>query len=93
MHTIPATEAKNRFGELLETVSREPVGIAKNGRSVAVVLSAQTYSEMEALLKGPERPTNFSALSSWRKSLKKRKRSKPVDEADYKEHLTQKYGR
>lgn len=29
------TEAKNRFGELLEAAHREPVGICKKGRTVA----------------------------------------------------------
>ena len=35
MTTIPATEAKNRFGELLEAIQRAPVEIAKKGRAVA----------------------------------------------------------
>ena len=43
MITIPATDAKNRFGELLEAVHREPVEISKKGRVVAVMLSARDY--------------------------------------------------
>jgi prevent-host-death family protein len=93
MHTIPATEAKNRFGELLETVSHEPVEIARNGRVVAVMLSAQAYTDMERRILDSERPTDFSGLDTWRNSLPRRKSSKPVDEADYQEHLTRKYGR
>jgi prevent-host-death family protein len=93
MHTIPATEAKNRFGELLETAIREPVGIARNGRAVAVILSAKAYSDMERRLVGLERPTNFSSLAAWRKSIKKRKAAKPTEESDYLEHLSRKYGR
>ena len=93
MNTIPATEAKNRFGELLEAVGRQPVGIAKNGRAVAVMLSARDYSDMENQILEAARPTSFTGLASWRKSLKKRKQAKAVEESDYLEHLTRKYGR
>ena len=93
MTTIPATEAKNRFGELLEAVGHEPVGIAKNGRAVAVILSAQDYSAMEEKILEAERPTSFAGLVSWRKSTKRRKQVKAIMESDYLEHLTRKYGR
>lgn len=93
MHTIPATEAKNRFGELLETVNREPVKIAKNGRTVAVMLSAKTYREMEFKIRDSETPASFAGLTAWRKLAKKRKTPKPMDEADYQQHLAEKYGR
>ena len=36
---IPAKEAKNRFGELLDTVQRQPVIITKKGRPVARMLA------------------------------------------------------
>lgn len=39
MDTFTATDAKNRFGELLEAVHREPIEIDKKGRPVAVMLS------------------------------------------------------
>lgn len=39
MKTMQATDAKNRFGELLEDAISEPVLIQKNGRDVAVVMS------------------------------------------------------
>jgi len=32
---VPAREAKNRFGELLDSVQRQPVIITKKGRPVA----------------------------------------------------------
>ena len=38
MKTMQATDAKNRFGELLEDAISEPVLIQKNGRDVAVVV-------------------------------------------------------
>jgi prevent-host-death family protein len=49
MRTVAALEAKNRFGELLDTAQREPVTIEKHGRAVAVVVSAEEYKAMEAL--------------------------------------------
>ena len=39
MKAITAKDAKNRFGELMDTVQREHVTIKKHGRPVAVVLS------------------------------------------------------
>lgn len=49
MKTIPAKEAKNRFGVLLEEAQRAPVTIQKNGRPVAVVLSMRDYQRFEEL--------------------------------------------
>ncbi|MFO1153004.1 MAG: type II toxin-antitoxin system prevent-host-death family antitoxin [Rhodospirillales bacterium] len=46
---MAALEAKNRFGELLDTAQREPVIIEKHGRAVAVMVSAEEYKELEAL--------------------------------------------
>ncbi|OGG80201.1 hypothetical protein A3A39_02940 [Candidatus Kaiserbacteria bacterium RIFCSPLOWO2_01_FULL_54_13] len=36
---IPAREAKNRFGELLDSVQRQPVIITKKGRPVARMIA------------------------------------------------------
>jgi prevent-host-death family protein len=44
--SITATEAKNRFGELLDMARREPVQIQKNGRAVAVMLSPEEYRRL-----------------------------------------------
>lgn len=46
MSIIPSKQAKNNFGELLETAQREPVTIQKNGRNVAVILSIQDYERL-----------------------------------------------
>lgn len=43
MTTVTAKDAKNRFGELLDTAQRAPVYITKNGKKVAVVLSQEEY--------------------------------------------------
>ena len=49
MKTMAAKDAKTNFGQLLDTAIREPVSITRNGRQVAVVLSAQDFERLEAL--------------------------------------------
>lgn len=49
MATIPATEAQSRFGALIDQARREPVIISKQGRSVAVMLSIERFTELESL--------------------------------------------
>ena len=46
MATMTATEAKNRFGEMLDTARKEPVFIEKNGRPVGVLVSVETYAAL-----------------------------------------------
>lgn len=47
--TMNATEAKNKFGELLDFAKTRPMKIEKNGRPVAVVISAEEYERLEAM--------------------------------------------
>lgn len=47
MKTFSAKDAKQHFGELMDTVQREPVSIEKHGRAVAVMLSEVEYKEMK----------------------------------------------
>jgi len=49
METWNATDAKREFGEVLLKAQREPVGINKNGKPVAVMLSAAEYEELNSL--------------------------------------------
>lgn len=49
MKTVAARDAKNRFGELLDTAQREPVTIEKKGRPVAVMVSLEKYQRYEDL--------------------------------------------
>jgi len=44
---MAAKEAKIHFGELMDTVQREPVSIKKYGRDVAVVMSAEAYRQIK----------------------------------------------
>jgi prevent-host-death family protein len=46
MQNVSAHDAKARFGQLLDTVRREPVVIERHGRAVAVVLSKEEYDEL-----------------------------------------------
>ena len=48
MTQISATNAKNRFGEVLEMARTEPVHVQKNGRAVAVVLSPEEYRRLQS---------------------------------------------
>ena len=47
MKAFSATDAKNNFGSILESISVSPVRIEKNSRPVAVVISAQDFDDME----------------------------------------------
>lgn len=49
MERINATDAKREFGEVLLKAQQAPVRIDKNGKPVAVMLSADDYAEMTAL--------------------------------------------
>lgn len=49
MITIPSTEAKTRFGALLDAAQRTPVTIEKKGRAVAVVISGSEYEAYQKL--------------------------------------------
>ena len=47
MKAIAAKEAKNNFGEMMDTVQREPVTIEKHGRPVAVIMSTREYKKLK----------------------------------------------
>jgi len=47
MKAIAAKEAKNNFGEMMDTVQREPITIEKHGRPVAVIMSAREYKALK----------------------------------------------
>jgi prevent-host-death family protein len=49
MNTLSANEAKTHFGNLLVKAQHTPVQINKNGKPVAVVVSAEAYEDIEAL--------------------------------------------
>lgn len=51
MSAMTATDAKNRFGQMLEMARTAPVRIQKNGRDVAIVLSPEEFQRLEAATK------------------------------------------
>lgn len=48
MKRVPATEAKNRLGAILDDAQREPVVIRRQDRDIAVVLSMADYERLRS---------------------------------------------
>jgi len=48
MSTLSASDAKREFGDVLLKAQKAPVRINKNGKPVAVVVSAAEYEQLEA---------------------------------------------
>lgn len=69
MITMTSAEAQNRFGQLLDTVQREPVAITRHGRPAAFVVSP---SDMEEILREKERRKKaVEAFKAWSKKAQK----------------------
>lgn len=49
MREMNASEAKGRFGEMLDLTRQEPIAISRAGRRVAVMLSAEEYEQLQVL--------------------------------------------
>ncbi len=47
--TIPATEAKTKFAELIDAARNEPVTVTRNSKPVAVVISPEDYERLSAV--------------------------------------------
>ena len=47
MITVTSMEAQNRFGQLLDTVQREPVTITRHGRTAAFMVSVQDMQDLQ----------------------------------------------
>ncbi len=54
MTGMTATDAKNKFGQVLEMAQSEPVAIQKNGRDVAYVVSAEQFNSLRAQAAAPK---------------------------------------
>jgi prevent-host-death family protein len=54
MSNITATDAKNRFGQILEMARGEPVHIQKNGRDVGVLVSPEEYNKLVTASNAPK---------------------------------------
>ena len=67
MKKLAASDAKNRFGEMLDLARREPVHITKKGRNVAVVLSTEEFerlTELEGFIRVEESEKLLQQLAS-----------------------------
>ena len=49
METVNASDAKREFGEVLLKAQKGPVRINKNGKPVAVMVSAETFDELQVV--------------------------------------------
>ena len=49
MERLNANDAKREFGDVLNKAQHSPVGINKNGKPVAVVVSAVEYEQIELM--------------------------------------------
>ena len=49
MKTFTAKDAKQGFGEVIESAMREPVTITRNGKPTAVMMSLADFKRYEAL--------------------------------------------
>lgn len=49
MERLNASDAKREFGDMLLKVQQSPVGINKNGKPVAVIISAVEYEQIELM--------------------------------------------
>ena len=49
METVSASDAKREFGEMILKAQQGPVGINKNGKPAAVMISTSAFEEFQAL--------------------------------------------
>jgi len=47
MITVSSMDAQNRFGQLLDTVQREPVTITRHGRIAAFIISPRDMQDLQ----------------------------------------------
>ena len=70
MITKTSAEAQNQFGQLFDTVQREPVVITRHGRPAALMVSPQDLDDLKEVREKRRRKiaTDWDA---WRKKAKK----------------------
>ena len=51
MNKMTASDAKNKFGQLIEMARSAPVRVQKQGRDVAIVLSPEEFQRLTAAAK------------------------------------------
>lgn len=56
MKSFSASDAKNRFGQLIDMAQAEPVRVQRQGRDVAIVLSPEEFRRMANAARGKVNP-------------------------------------
>lgn len=56
MKAISATDAKNRFGELVDMAQSGPVRVQRQGRDVAIVLAPEEFRRLTEAAAGKVNP-------------------------------------
>lgn len=54
MTRITTTDAKNKFGQVLDLAQAEPVHVQKHGRDIAVIVSAAEYQRLLSASAAPK---------------------------------------
>jgi antitoxin Phd len=65
MLTLTSVEAQNRFGQLLDTVQREPITITRHGRTAAFIVSPRDMDAFNNVLN--KRSKAVAELAAWSK--------------------------
>lgn len=68
MITKTSAEAQNQFGQLLDTVQREPVAITRHGRPAAFIVSPRDMEELMSV-RG-RRSRAVKDLEAWREKAR-----------------------
>ena len=67
MITVTSVEAQNRFGQLLDTVQREPVTITRHGRAAAVLMTPQAAeAQRQGVGADAARQAGLAAIANFR---------------------------
>jgi prevent-host-death family protein len=63
MITVTSMEAQNRFGQLLDSVQREPVTITRHGRTAAFIISPRDMQDLQDARR--KRSAAVDAFEAW----------------------------
>jgi prevent-host-death family protein len=63
MITVSSMDAQNRFGQLLDTVQREPVTITRHGRTAAFIISPRDMQDLQDVRR--KRSAAVLAFETW----------------------------
>lgn len=66
MITVSSVDAQNRFGQLLDTVQREPVTITRHGRPAAFIISPRDMQDLQDARR--KRSAASAAFDAWSKA-------------------------